>query len=231
MKTDRSSTQEARMSARTDGRVQRGEQTRRAVLGRALDIASMEGLEALSLGRLAKELDVSKSGVFAHFGSKEELQLATIRAARSVFVEHVVREALTVRPGVGRLWRLCADWIAYSRARVFAGGCFFYTVNAEFESRPGRVRDALVEAHHEWRQALTQAARDARQLGELSDTADPALLAFEVRSFMEYANAVSLLEDDLATPYDMARSAISARLDALVTPDAPRPWAEAGPGT
>lgn len=218
------------MATQTDGRLQRGDQTRRAVLDRAVDIASVEGLEGLSLGRLSKELGVSKSGVFAHFGSKEELQLAAVAAGRTVFVRHVVRGALRTRPGVERLWRLCEDWLAYSRDRVFSGGCFFYTVTAEFESRPGRVRDALVQAHREWRDLLARTAEDARQLGELTAKADPALIAFELRAFLDTANAVSLLEDDRQAPYAMARAAVTARLDALAAPGAPRPWAGESPG-
>ncbi|WP_150252600.1 TetR/AcrR family transcriptional regulator [Nocardiopsis deserti] len=213
------------MTARTDGRLQRGDQTRRTVLEHAVHTASVEGLEGLSLGRLAKELGISKSGVFAHFGSKEELQLATLEAGRAVFVRHVVRDALEVRPGAGRLWRLCLDWIGYSRGRVFRGGCLFYTAIAEFESRPGRVRDALREASHQWRDLLVRTAEDARQLGELSEGTDPALLVFELRAFMETANSLSLLEDDLETPYAAARAAIAARLDSLAVPGTPRPWA------
>ncbi|WP_159943798.1 MULTISPECIES: TetR/AcrR family transcriptional regulator [unclassified Nocardiopsis] len=216
------------MTTQTDGRLQRGDQTRRAVLDRAANIASAEGLEGLSLGRLAKELGISKSGVFAHFGSKEELQLATIEAGRRVFVRHVVRGALGVRPGVGRLWRLCQDWIDYSRERVFTGGCLFYTVTAEYESRPGRIRDTLVDANRRWRELVAHTVEDARQLGELSPDADPALLSFELRSFLESANSLSLLEEDLETPYAAARAAIVARLDALVTPGTPRPWADHG---
>ena len=111
--------------AKIDKRVQRGEESRRAVLGRAMQIASAEGLEGLSIGRLATDLHVSKSGVFMHFGSKEELQLATIRAARRVFADHVTSPALTVPPGIGRLWRLSTGFFDYSASRVFAGGCFF----------------------------------------------------------------------------------------------------------
>ena len=214
------------MSTRTDGRVERGDQTRRAVLRRAVDIASVEGLDGLSLGRLSKELQVSKSGVFAHFGSKEELQLAAIRAASRIYYDHVVSGALETPPGVGRLWRLCANKLAYSRDRVFTGGCFFYTVTAEFESRPGRVRDALVTAQHEWRALVVRAAEDARQLGQLADDTDTALLAFEVHAFVDTANGLSLLEDDPERPYTLAATAIRARLDALVTADTPRPWAE-----
>ncbi|MFF1671519.1 TetR/AcrR family transcriptional regulator, partial [Nocardiopsis flavescens] len=211
------------MTSRTDGRVQRGDQTRRAVLRRAVDIASVEGLEGLSLGRLAKELSVSKSGVFAHFGSKEELQLAAVRAGRRIFADHVVSGALEARPGVCRLWRLFEDWSAYSRGRVFPGGCFFYTVNAEFESRPGRVRDSLVRARREWRDLLARSAADAVQLGELAADTDVDLLVFELASFLEAANSDSLLEDDLERPYALARAGMGPRLSALAPPDAPHP--------
>ncbi|OLT28055.1 TetR family transcriptional regulator [Nocardiopsis sp. CNR-923] len=214
------------MTTSTDGRILRGEQTRRTVLRRAVDIASEEGLESLSLGRLAKELQISKSGVFAHFGSKEELQLAAVRAASRIYHDHVVREAMEAPPGVDRLWRLCANKLAYSRERVFSGGCFFYTVTAEFESRPGRVRESLVAAQHAWRGLIVRTAEDARQLGELAEDTDTALLAFEVHAFVDAANALSLLEDDLTTPYVTARRALAARLDVLATPAAPRPWAD-----
>ncbi|MDE3723857.1 TetR/AcrR family transcriptional regulator [Nocardiopsis sp. N85] len=216
------------MRTRTDGRVQRGDQTRRAVLRRAVDIASVEGLEGLSLGRLAKELQVSKSGVFAHFGSKEELQLAAIRAGRRIFADHVAIGAMEARPGLERLWRLFENWSEYSRGRVFPGGCFFYTVNAEFESRPGRVRDALARIRGEWRDLLTRGATDAVQLGELAADTDVDLLVFELASFLETANSDSLLEDDLEGPYRLARAAVVARLSALATETAPRPWAESG---
>ncbi|CAL9592877.1 hypothetical protein SUDANB121_05293 [Nocardiopsis dassonvillei] len=218
------------MTTRTDGRVQRGDQTRRAVLRRAVEIASVEGLEGLSLGRLAKELEVSKSGVFAHFGSKEELQLAAIRAGRRIFADHVVSGAMGARPGLTRLWRLFEDWSAYSQGRVFPGGCFFYTVNAEFESRPGRVRDTLVAIRREWRDLLTRSATDAVQLGELAADTDVELLVFELASFLETANSDSLLEDDLERPYRLARAAVAARLSALATADAPRPWEEDAAG-
>src|SRR5882672_9711225 len=94
-----------------DGRVERGDQTRRAILDRAAAIASVEGLEGLSIGRLAAELDVSKSGLFAHFGSKEELQLATVRWAGKVFVAEVIAPALRSPAGLRRLWRLCDGWL------------------------------------------------------------------------------------------------------------------------
>jgi AcrR family transcriptional regulator len=203
-----------------DGRVLRGARTRAAVLGHALDIASVEGLDALSIGRLAGELPVSKSGVFARFGSKEELQLATIEAAGEVFVERVVRPALRTPPGLARLWGLVAGWLAYSRDRVFPGGCFFYAVSAEYDARPGRLRDAIATQQAQWTALLERTAEDARQLGELVSDCDPAQLAFELDALGVAANGRSVLHDD-DTAYDRAETAMLDRLRAVATdPDA-----------
>ncbi|HWM06314.1 MAG TPA: TetR/AcrR family transcriptional regulator [Actinophytocola sp.] len=199
-----------------DGRVARGEQTRAAVLARAIDIASVEGLDALSIGRLAGELEVSKSGVFARFGSKEELQVATIEAARTVFVDRVVRPAFTAPPGVDRLWRLCEAWIAYARDRVFPGGCFFFATAAEYDARPGRQRDAVALARSDWLTLLERAAEDARQLGQLESTCDSRQLAFELDALGMAANSRAILHDD-DSAYDLARAGVLSRLRALAT--------------
>lgn len=196
--------------------MQRGEQTRSAVLTRAMDVASVEGLDGLSIGRLATELGVSKSGVFARFGSKEELQLATVGAAREIFVEHVVRPAFGSPPGVERLWRLCERWLEYARGRVFPGGCFFFAAAAEYDARPGRVRDAVAAALAEWAALLARAAEDARQLGELESTCDARQLAFELDALGVAANARAVLHDD-DTAYDLARTGIRIRLATVAT--------------
>ncbi|WP_405554562.1 TetR family transcriptional regulator C-terminal domain-containing protein [Streptomyces canus] len=194
-----------------DGRVERGNRTRRAVLRRAVDIASVEGLEALSVGRLAGELELSKSGVFALFGSKQELQLATVRAASRIFVAEVLEPVSEAAEGVERLRGLCEGWLRYSERRVFPGGCFFYGVMAEFDAREGPVHDALVEAQRVWLAELERCAERARAAGELSADTDPAQLAFEVVALMETANAMSLLHRE-ATPYVRARRGIASRL-------------------
>ncbi|MFE2213511.1 TetR/AcrR family transcriptional regulator [Streptomyces canus] len=196
---------------RVDGRVERGNRTRRAVLRRAVDIASVEGLEALSVGRLAGELELSKSGVFALFGSKQELQLATVRAASRIFVAEVLEPVSEAAEGVERLRGLCEGWLRYSEERVFPGGCFFYGVMAEFDAREGPVHDALVEAQHVWLAELERCAERGRAAGELSADTDPAQLAFEVVALMETANAMSLLHGE-ATPYVRARRGIASRL-------------------
>ncbi|WP_328468051.1 TetR/AcrR family transcriptional regulator [Actinoplanes sp. NBC_00393] len=125
----------------------RDDRARETILRRAADLASQDGLDGLTIGRLATDLGLSKSGLFGYFGSKEELQLATIRTATTVFLDEVVEPALAAEPGRDRLTRLLENWLSYSERRVFAGGCFFFfSVNAEFDARPGRVRDTLTTA-------------------------------------------------------------------------------------
>lgn len=213
--------------ARVDGRVERGNQTRRLVLRRTMDIASVEGLEGLSLGRIANELELSKSGVFALFGSKEELQLATVRAAGAVFARRVVLPAEELPPGIGRLARLCEGKLAYSRDRDFPGGCFFSAVSAEFAARSGPVRDAVAAAHRDWRDHVRRTVEDARAAGDLAPGTDAAQLAFELRALLDAANLDSVLqgEDD---GYDHARAAVLARLRAAAADSASVPQALAG---
>ena len=211
------------METRTDGRLVRGDQTRRAVLRRAVDIASVDGLEGLSIGRLAGELEISKSGLFAHFGSKEELQLATIRAARRIYGDNVVEPALAVEPGLGRVWKLSESWLDYSERRVFPGGCFFARVTHEFGARSGPVHDFLVQVDHEWIDLIEQYITEARDLGEM--TADPTQLAFDLNAFLESANMASLLRDDTAAVFDRARQSVRTRLEAVATTGTPLPWA------
>ena len=210
------------METRVDGRLVRGDQTRRLVLRKAVDIASVDGLEGLSIGRLAKELEASKSGVFAHFGSKEELQLATIRAARRIYADAVVEPALAVEPGVGRVWRLSESWLEYSRRRVFPGGCFFAKASHEYGARPGPVHDYLAEVNREWMQLIEQTIVEAVDRGELA--ADPGQLAFELNAYYDSANMASLLRDNDDTIYERARQSIRARLEAAATAGTALPW-------
>jgi AcrR family transcriptional regulator len=197
----------------------RDDAARQAILRRAADIASQDGLEGLSIGRLATDLGLSKSGLFGFFGSKEELQLATIRTAKAVYLDEVVRPAFTVPPGLERLRRLCESWLSYAQRRVFPGGCFFFAVTAEFDARPGRVRDSVAAASQEWRGLVVRTIDDARQLGELAGDTHADQLAFELIAFMETANASSLLYDE-AESFDRGRTAIRTRLAAAVPPPA-----------
>ncbi|WP_330308007.1 MULTISPECIES: TetR family transcriptional regulator C-terminal domain-containing protein [unclassified Streptomyces] len=201
---------------RLDGRVERGNRTRQLVLRRTVDIASVEGLEALSVGRLATELQLSKSGVFALFGSKQELQLATVREAGRVYVEQVIRPAAQAPAGIARVRRLCELWLDYSQGRVFPGGCFFYEVVAEFDARPGPVHDAVVRAQRDWTDHVERTVAEARDLGDLHPDTDAPQLAFELIALMETANAISVLRDETVA-YRRARVAIASRLRAAAT--------------
>jgi AcrR family transcriptional regulator len=198
----------------TDGRLARGERTRTAVLRRAADIASVEGLDGLTIGRLAADLQVSKAGVFAHFGSKEELQLATIRAASDRFVDEVVAPALDVPDGLDRLVALCDRFLSYSRRGVFPGGCFFFSVAAEYDAKPGRVRDEVAAARRGWLDTYAAVVTAAQRKGELDPGADPAAVAFELDALGMAANLHARLCDDPAA-YGLAREAMLARLRAL----------------
>jgi AcrR family transcriptional regulator len=201
---------------RLDGRVERGNRTRQSVLRRTVDIASVEGLESLSVGRLATELRLSKSGVFALFGSKQELQLATVREAARIFTDRVIRPTAETPAGIGRVWRLCELWLEYSRGRVFPGGCFFYEVIAEFDARSGPVHDAVVHAQRDWTALVERTVAEARDAGELRTDADVPQLAFELVALMETSNAVSVLHGE-ETAYRRARVGIAARLRGVAT--------------
>ncbi len=195
---------------RPDGRRARGDRTRRAILDQAVQIASAEGLEGLSIGRLAEELGVSKSGLFAHFGSKLELQVATVRAARDVFLDEVVGAA-RVGGGVEEVHSLTDAWLSYMEREVFRGGCFFAAASLEFDSRPGPVRDEVSSMVSEWLMALEAAVQDAQEAGHITTDVDPRQLAFELHSLGMGANwAFQLYQDPDA--FERARSAIRQRL-------------------
>ncbi|WP_217711496.1 TetR/AcrR family transcriptional regulator [Actinomadura sp. NAK00032] len=198
----------------TDGRLLKGEQTRNDILCRAADIASAEGLEGLSIGRLATELRISKSGVFTHFGSKEELQLATVRKAVKLFREHVVKPALAAPEGLPRVRALLEAWQRYQREPVFPGGCFFHSTMAEFDARPGRVRDAIAGSQRDWNAFLERCLTEARDRGELAESADVPQLAFELDALCRTGAAHALLYDEPAY-HDRAARAMDARLAAV----------------
>jgi len=180
--------------------------TREAILERAVDLASEEGLEGLTIGRLASDLEMSKSGLFGHFGSKQDLQLATLLAARERFVAHVVSPVAEREPGGERLRALCDHYLDYMEAQVFPGGCFYATVAAEFDNRPGPVRDAVREGLEAWLGLLRSEAQAA-------GVEDPDQLAFEVHSIAQGANSAFQLFGDRKA-FGRARAAIGRLLDA-----------------
>jgi AcrR family transcriptional regulator len=201
-------------------RVAKGARTRGSILRVAVNLASVEGLEGLSIGRLADELNMSKSGLFAHFGSKEELQLATVEMAREIFVEHVIRPALTKPPGMPRLWALCQNWLEHVETRVFEGGCFFTAASFEFDSRPGSVRERIVQAMRKWLLTLSRAVEEAQKAGHLQDSVDPRKFAFEIYSLAIGAHwGHQLLGDKKALRN--VRSTILERIRALSAASCP----------
>jgi AcrR family transcriptional regulator len=196
----------------TDGRRARGDRTRQAILAEAIQIASSEGLEGLSIGRLASELGVSKSGLFAHFGSKTDLQLAAVDSAWQVFITEVIGGSQRAS-GTGGLLSLTDAWLDYMEHEVFRGGCFFAAVSAEFDSRPGPVRDLVASMMGEWLLALEAVIQDAQHAGELPAVLDSEQLAFEINSIGMGANwAFQLYRDEAA--FARARKAIRERVSA-----------------
>src|ERR1700730_13742378 len=137
--------------------------TRQEILRLATDIASAEGLEGLSIGRLATELRMSKTGILSHFGSKEQLQLATVAAAKHIFLEHVVNTSLGSPRVLPRLRVMLESWLGYVERVVFRGGCFFAAASAEFDSRPGKVRDEIASLTQSWLIALEEEIAFARR--------------------------------------------------------------------
>jgi AcrR family transcriptional regulator len=188
-----------------------GERSRRTILMAATRLATVEGLEGLSIGRLAAETGMSKSGLFAHFGSKEELQLATIELAEEIFREEVMTPALAVE-GVARVRALSEGFIAHIDRQVFPGGCFFASAAAEMDTRPGRVRDRVLATLGLWSGLFLEGLEVARARGEIAESCDPAQLTFEINAMLAQANGLFLLHDDTRY-FDMARRAIADRLE------------------
>ncbi|WP_232667029.1 TetR/AcrR family transcriptional regulator [Pseudonocardia sp. TRM90224] len=182
----------------TDLRLLRGARSRHTVLRHAIDIASLDGLTALSLGRLATDLDISKSGIQTLFGTKENLQVATVAAAGEAFHDAVVVPALAAERGVARLRALVERWVDYASTPLFAGGCFWAANLAEFDSRPGPVRDALARQQRQWRSLLAAELRHATEKGEIADL-DPELAAFQLDAVLLAANTSLRLGDETAT--------------------------------
>jgi len=192
----------------------KGENTRQGILDHAVDLASLEGLEGLTIGRLADELGMSKSGLFAHFGSKEELQLAVVEAAAQRFIREIYTPALKEPRGYPRLMAICLSWLSYMRRGVFPGGCFFAAASFEFDGRPGAVRNLVRRMMDDWIGALERAVRMAQHEGHLDPEVNPSQVAFELNSLFIGANFSFYLRDDQQA-IDRAQQAIEARLESL----------------
>jgi AcrR family transcriptional regulator len=163
-------------------------ETRAAVTQAAVERASVEGLEGLTIGGLADEAEMRKSSVFSLFGSKEELQLATLDAAAEQFVVEVWDRAAGEPPGLPRLLALCDSWLDYHRREVMPGGCFLTTATIEYDARPGPLRDATATTMRRWLDALEREAVIAIKAGDLPADADPADVAFELNALAAAAS-------------------------------------------
>lgn len=157
------------------------------ILERAVALASVEGLEGLTIGRLAADLGMSKSGLFGHFGSKEDLQLAAIARAGEIFERRVIAPAAASEAGLDRARALADNWLDYL-ADGFEGGCFFHAASLEFDGRPGKVKDEIVRLTGRWYVVLEEQLRRAITRGQLPSDTDATLLAFELHALLGEAN-------------------------------------------
>lgn len=209
----------------------KAQRTRREILAKAVDFASVAGLEGLTVAALAAAVGMSKSGLFAHFGSKEELQAAVLEAAEQRFEADVVAPAAGAAPGLERLLALVGAWLGHLENCPFRGGCFFFAAAAELDDRPGRLRDRLVEVTAAWSRRLEEAATEAMERGELARAGDAALLAFELEAFLREANARFQLHGDVSV-FAKTRRAIRRTLDRDAAPagcDLLAAWGGGGP--
>jgi AcrR family transcriptional regulator len=172
--------------------------TRAAILRRAVDIASVEGLEGLTIGRLATELGMSKAGVIGHFGTKEELQLATLDLAADIFREAVWEPVEHLPAGLPRLLAICESWTGYARRPPFPGGCFIAAASFEFDGRSGRVHDALAKVVRQWRKTLINEIRSAVEAGDLPADTDPEQAAFSLEALAAGCSPARQLQGDTA---------------------------------
>ncbi len=171
-------------------------QTREQIVERAIDVASVEGLEGFSLGRLADTLQMSKSGVLGHFRTKEELQHSALQGAVDVFSREVWEPAVGSASGLPRLLVICEAWIDYLEREVFPGGCFLTAASCEFDGRPGPIRDQIATVMKRWLRTLASEVRVAIEAGELSAGADPTTVAFQLNALAMGANqAIQLFGD------------------------------------
>jgi AcrR family transcriptional regulator len=192
-----------------------GEASRSAILDEASKLATIEGIGGLSIGRLADAVGMSKSGLFAHFGSKEELQLATIAAAREIFVAEVVAPIRAADRGLPRLQALLDAKLDYLRRGVFRGGCFFDAARLEYDSRrPGPVRDAILDEFAAWSKTVTDCVKGAQREGHIDLQADPEQVAFELDALSTAANVRMQIHND-EDGHARAAQAIRDRLAAL----------------
>ena len=208
-----------------DGPVRRvrsdGERSRAAILHEAARLATVDGLDGLSLAHLADAVGMSKSGLFAHFRSKQELQLATVEAASAIFDEQVIDPAAAAPPGVARLRAYVERFLGHVENGVFPGGCFFVSAVSELDSHPGPVRDGAMAFSQRWLGLLAEEVATAQAAGELGPGADPPQIAFELNAYMVLGNMQFVATAD-PSALDRVRRAVDNRL-AAPAPDGRNP--------
>jgi AcrR family transcriptional regulator len=188
-----------------------GERSRQTILRAAANLATTDGLEGISIGNLAAHIGMSKSGLYAHFGSKQELQLATVETARGIFDDEVVKPVQTTADPLDRLRALLEGFLSHLERRVFPGGCFFASTTAEFDTRPGPVRDRVAAIQQGWVELIERMIREAQAAGSIGATENPSQLAFELHAYLLMGNIGFVLYGD-AVHLERARAAIASRL-------------------
>jgi AcrR family transcriptional regulator len=196
-----------------------GERSRAAILHEAARLATVDGLDGLSLAHLANAVGMSKSGLFAHFRSKQDLQLATVEAASAIFDEQVIEPAAAVRPGVPRLRAYVERFLTHVEEGVFPGGCFFVSAVGELDSHPGPLRDGAMAFSQRWLGLLAEEVAAGQATGELDPDADPPQIAFELNAYMVLGNMQFVATADPAA-LDRVRRAVENRL-ATLAPHSP----------
>ena len=193
-----------------------GEASRKAILQEAARLATVEGINGLSIGRLAEAVGMSKSGLFAHFGSKEELQLATIETAHALFHELVIEPALVAKTALGRLRMLIELFLRHVENKVYPGGCFYVSVGVELGAQSGPVRDEAVALSAGWMRLVVDTIREAQAEGSIAAEQDAEQLAFDLTGYLLLGNTQFVATQDPAT-IDRARRAVEHRLATATT--------------
>jgi len=174
----------AALQSKASGRaLLKGQQTKQAIIDAALGLATQIGIEGLSIGALAEVMRMSKSGVFAHFGSREELQISVIREYHDRFEQEVFYPAMQQSRGLPRLRTMFANWMTRTSTEIDSG-CLYISGAVEFDDRPGPVRDALASSVNTWLQAILRAVMLAKQSGHLQSDADEHQMAFEIHALI-----------------------------------------------
>jgi len=193
-----------------------GERSRKLILTAAARLATVEGLEGMSIARLADRTGMSKSGLYAHFGSKEELQLATVSHAGEIFLAEVVQPAMAHTDPIERLLTAGDAFLSHVERRVFPGGCFFASAMAEFDTHPGPVKELITESIRDWFSQLEASAREAQEAGLIAADEDVSQLTFELDAFLMMGNQAFLMTNDREAT-TRARRAYRARLERALT--------------